>query len=271
MTGDVTIETFEHEGHVGPLAARTWTPPRPTYVVVLAHGYGEHVGRYDHVARRLADDGAVVWGHDHLGHGRSGGERVLIPDLEPVVDDLDRLVTRARETHPGLPVVLLGHSMGGLIAARYAQRYADRLACVVLSGPVLGRWATVDQLLTLDEIPDAPIDTATLSRDPEVGRAYAADDLVWHGPVRRPTLVALSAGIDAVGAGGRLTVPTLWLHGEDDRLVPREDSRRGWEAIRGADAQEKGYPGARHEILNETNKDDVLDDVLAFVHAHLDV
>ncbi|WP_141012798.1 alpha/beta hydrolase [Nocardioides sambongensis] len=257
-------------GHAGDLHVQSWEPgDPPRYLAVLVHGYGEHIGRYEHVALRLVADGAAVYGLDHLGHGRSSGERVLIPDFEPVVGDLHALVEHARGTHPGLPVVMIGHSMGGMIAARYAQRYGEGLACVVLSGPVLGRWDAVDALLAAEEIPDVPIDPSTLSRDPSVGQAYVADDLVWHGPFKRPTLEGLSATIATIEAAGAITRPVLWLHGEEDQLVPIEGSRVGWQAIRGPEAEQRSYSGARHEIFNETNQDEVLDDVLEFVHRRL--
>jgi alpha-beta hydrolase superfamily lysophospholipase len=260
---------LELAGHAGTVVVRRWAGDAPRYVVLLVHGYGEHAGRYQHVARRLVDDGAVVYAPDHAGHGRSEGERVLLTDLDLVCDDVRLVEERARAERPDLPLVLVGHSMGGLIGARYAQRYGDGLAAVVLSAPVLGRWEAVEALLAADEIPDVPIDPSTLSRDPSVGEAYAADELVWHGPFKRPTLEALRAATEAIDRDGPVAVPILWLHGEDDRLVPIEPSREGFARVCGTRASQKTYPGARHEILNETNQDEVLDDVLAFVRRHL--
>ncbi len=257
---------LELPGHAGTVFCRRWAGADPSYVVLLVHGYGEHTGRYRHVAERLVADGAVVYAPDHVGHGRSEGERVLVTDLERVCDDLRLLEQRARAEQPGLPVVLVGHSMGGLIAARYAQRYQHGLAAVVLSAPVLGRWEAVEQLLALEEIPDVPIDPSTLSRDAGVGEAYEADELVWHGPFKRPTLEALQQAMATVNDGGPVAVPILWLHGEDDQLVPIGPSREGFTSLGGARAAHKTYPGARHEILNETNRDEVLDDVLTFLH-----
>lgn len=255
------------DGHAGRLVARTWAGPgAPTHVVLLAHGYGEHVGRYEHVADALVSHGAVVHAVDHVGHGKSEGERVLIEDFERVVDDLHEVDRRAREEHPGLPVVLLGHSMGGLIAARYAQRYADSLTAVVLSGPLVGEWTAAAQLLALPELPDVPLDITTLSRDPAVGERYAADPLVWHGPFKRPTLEAIERGLAAVQEGPSLgSLPLLWVHGEDDPLVPVTGTRSGIEHLAGGEVVEKVYPGARHEVFNETNADDVLADVTSFL------
>jgi alpha-beta hydrolase superfamily lysophospholipase len=259
-------QQWTYTGHDGQLVARTWPNSDARYIALLCHGYGEHVGRYEHVADALVRNGAVVHGVDHVGHGRSDGERVLIEDYEPVVDDFHQLAERARERDPGLPVVLIGHSMGGMIAARYAQRHRDELAALVLSGPVLGRWDAVSSLLEHDEIPETPIDPDTLSRDPAVGRAYVDDELVWHGKFRRATVEALVSAIDKIAAGGELgDLPTLWLHGADDQLVPLDGTREGIAQIRGSRLTERIYPEARHEVFNETNRDEILGDVTRFI------
>jgi alpha-beta hydrolase superfamily lysophospholipase len=257
-------EEWTFAGHAGELTARTWPCTEARYTALLCHGYGEHIGRYEHVADALVRNGAVVHGVDHVGHGRSAGARVLITDYEPVVDDFHELATRVRD--PKLPTVLIGHSMGGMIAARYAQRYGHELAALVLSGPVLGRWDAASGLLAKAEIPDNPIDPATLSRDPEVGKAYADDPLVWHGGFQRPTLEAIVACLDRIRADGPLgALPTFWVHGEDDQIVPIDATREGIDALRGVVFEEKVYPGARHEVLNETDGDEVLADVTAFI------
>jgi alpha-beta hydrolase superfamily lysophospholipase len=207
-----------------------------------------------------------VYAVDHVGHGRSEGERVLVEDFEDVVSDLHALADTARGEHPGLPVALLGHSMGGLIAARYAQRYGDELTALVLSSPLVGEWAAAGQLLALDEMPDVPLDPTTLSRDDAVGEAYAADPLVWHGPFKRPTVEAIDRGLRAIADGPGLgDLPTLWVHGEDDQLVPIGGTRVGVEHLRGSRFTERTYPGARHELFNELNADDVVAEVTGFV------
>jgi len=258
-------QEWTYPGHAGELTARTWANQDARYVALLCHGYGEHLGRYEHVADALVRGGAAVHAVDHRGHGRSAGERVLIGDYERVVDDFHGLAERIAD--PALPTALIGHSMGGMIAARYAQRYADELAALVLSGPVLGRWDAASSLLTVDEIPDTPIDPDTLSRDPEVGRAYADDPLVWHGRFQRATLEALVACLDRIAADGRLPddLPTLWVHGADDQLVPIDGTREGIERLRGGRFEERVFAGARHEVFNETNRDEVLAEVTGFV------
>lgn len=271
MSDDATSTDLHLPGHGGALVGRAWPHTDVRWVAVLAHGYGEHVRRYDGVAGRLHEAGAAVYAADHVGHGRSDGPRVLIADFEDVVEDLHLVVRHAAAAHPGLPVVLIGHSMGGLIAARYTQRHRDALVATVLSGPVLGSWATVDDLLALEEIPSTPIDPGTLSRDPAVGEAYAADPLVWHGDFLRPTLEAMQRMMRTITADGSIgSHPLLYLHGEDDRLVPMPPSLEGLESLRGPATTVRTYPGAQHEIFNETNRDEVLDDVIAFVRGVLD-
>jgi alpha-beta hydrolase superfamily lysophospholipase len=261
-------ETFP--GVRGAISTYTWEAAAPRYVAVIAHGYGEHARRYDHLAGALVADGASVLALDHHGHGRSDGERASVTDPQDFISDLDTLVDRARDGHPGLPVVLIGHSMGGLIAARYAQQHADRLAALVLSAPIIGGNEAFAQLLTLDPIPEIPIDPSVLSRDPAVGEAYAADPLVYHGPFRRETLEALFAAIEATARGGVITLPTLWIHGEGDALAPLAATAPAAEAIGATAWDTKVYPGAMHEIFNETNRDEVIDDTIRFINGALE-
>src|SRR5512141_1608265 len=116
-----------------------WSATDPRCIVLIAHGYGEHAGRYEHVAQRLVDDlGAAVYAPDHRGHGRTSGATGLVEDGELLTTDLHDVAVAAQAEHPGLPVALIGHSMGGLIATRYAQRFGDELSALVLSGPVVG-------------------------------------------------------------------------------------------------------------------------------------
>lgn len=258
--------TESFEGSRGSIVVHVWDDTSPHRIVLIAHGYGEHSGRYGHVADALVARGATVWSPDHRGHGLSAGEPAVIEDFEGVVDDLHHVASMALAAHPGLPVVLIGHSMGGLVAARYAQRHGDELAGLVLSGPLVGRHEFAELLLGLPELPDIPLDPGTLSRDPSVGEAYAADPLVYHGPFRRPMLEAMRSGLAAVEAGpGFGDLPTLYLHGGEDALVPLDATRPTVERLRGVDFTERVYAGAKHEIFNETNRQEVLDDVGAFV------
>jgi alpha-beta hydrolase superfamily lysophospholipase len=259
--------SYHFKGETGDIHVTTWVgDDAPRFITLLAHGYGEHAGRYEHVAEMLVGLGAVVYAPDHVGHGRSAGERALVEDIETLVTDLHAVADRARAERPGLPLVLVGHSMGGLIATRFAQRYLDELTALVLSGPLVGDNPGVALLLEMDPIPDIPIDPAILSRDPAVGAAYAADPLVYHGPFLKTTLQALVNSVDVVAAGGTFgDVPTLWIHGTADQLVPYEPTAASIEHIRGTSLQHTAYEGAAHEVFNETNNDEVLGEVADFL------
>jgi alpha-beta hydrolase superfamily lysophospholipase len=258
--------TEEIAGARGALAVVDWPLEDPRRVVVIAHGYGEHIGRYEHVAEALREHGAAVSGLDHHGHGTSEGEAALVEDFGDLLSDLDLVVDRSAATHPGVPLVLLGHSLGGLIATRYAQTRGSKLTGLVISAPVIGGNPDIEALLGMDPIPDVPIPPEALSRDPEVGRAYAADPLVYHGPFKRQTLEALFGAVREVAAGPSLgTLPTLWIHGEHDGLAPLGPTREAIAHVRGEDLEEHVYAGAMHEVLNETNKAEVLADVNAFL------
>ncbi len=257
---------LELEGSEGRISVRVWEHPGARRVVVISHGYGEHIERYDHVARALRACGAAVYGPDHLGHGLSAGERVLITDVEHVVDDLLQVIERARATHPGLPVVLLGHSMGGLIATRVAQRAGrPKLAGLVLSGPAIGLGPVMAQMTEAGFV-DQPLDVAALSRDPAIGEAYAADPLVWHGAWKEQTLAALARAQDAVEQGrGFADLPLLWIHGTEDALVPIALTRPAVERLRGADFTAQEHEGGRHETFNEIDREQAIDLLCAFV------
>lgn len=268
-TGGNDMPATEFAGARGRIHLHRWENDAATFAVVLAHGYGEHAARFDHVARALVAAGAVVVAPDHQGHGLSEGTRALVDDYEPVVDDLSTAADMVQAEHPGLPLVLVGHSLGGLIGTRLAQRDPSRFAAIVLSAPFVGGNPDVEGMMGLDPLPEVPIDPAVLSRDPAVGEAYLADELVYHGPFQRPFLEATFATVKEVAAGPTFgTTPTIWVHGDEDGLAPLAVTQPVVERL--AEVLEPHvYPGARHEVFNETNKDEVIGDVVAFLQRAL--
>ena len=247
---------------IGRVQVRRWPAPDAVRLVVLVHGYGEHIGRYEHVARSLVARDSLVAGPDHVGHGLSPGEPALVESFEPVVDDLRAVVQDARGD---LPVVMVGHSMGGLIATRYAQRHREDLDGLVLSGPAIGLGPVIQGWLAAPEPPSHPIDVAVLSRDSAVGEAYAADPLVWHGGWKRPTLEAFVAADAAIAEGpGFGDLPLLYVHGADDQLVPVQLARPVVERLAGPDSELQVLEGARHEVFNELGKAETIEMVASF-------
>ncbi len=239
-------------GVEGRIFYRRWDPAEaPVRIVLIVHGYAEHSGRYAHVAAALTSRGAVVYAEDHLGHGRSDGERGLITDFERVVDDLSALVRIATHEHPGLPLVVVGHSMGGLLVARLAQRAPGDVAGVAFCGAVIGDWAWAREVLAQPELPSVAFDPAALSRDPQVGAAYAADPLVYHGQYKRPLLEAEVLALDRFERDiDRLAMPILFLHGTDDPFVPCDRSLRAVREMPSSALTVHVYEGGRHEVLN---------------------
>lgn len=254
-------------GTQGRIHYRCWEPERdPTGIVLIVHGYAEHGGRYDHVARALNEIGVIVYADDHIGHGKSDGERALIEDFEHVVDDLHTLAATARDRNPGLPLVLVGHSMGGLLSARFAQRWPDQVAGVAFCGAVIGDWDWVREVLAQPELPYIPFDPEALSRDPQVGASYAEDPLVYHGQYKRGLLEAEVVALDAYRRDNdRLTMPVLILHGTEDPFVPYERSVQAARDMPAEDVTVHVYEGARHEVLNETNREEVIGHLVEWV------
>ncbi|BBX98734.1 alpha/beta hydrolase [Mycobacterium lacus] len=253
-----------------------WTPDAPARaVVVLAHGLGEHARRYDHVARRFGEAGLVTYALDHRGHGRSDGKRLLVRDIAEFTTDFDTLVAIATREHPGLKCVLLGHSMGGAIVFAYGVERPDNYDLMVLSGPAVAAQDLVHPLVALAAkglgvvIPGLPvqdIDVNAISRDPAVVAAYNDDPLVYHGKVPAGLGRALlQVGETMPQRAAALTAPLLVVHGSDDRLIPVDGSRRLVECVGSSDVELKVYPGLYHEVFNEPERDQVLDDVVSWI------
>jgi len=257
-----------------------WTPDAtPRGVVILSHGFGEHARRYDHVAQRFGRDGLLTYALDHRGHGRSGGKRVLVKDISEFTGDFDTLVGIATHEHPGVPRIVLGHSMGGGIVFAYGIEHPDNYDLMVLSGPAVAAQTAVSPLLawlakTIGAIaPGLPLqqlDAGAVSRDPAVVDAYNTDPLVYHGKVPGGIARALLlVGETMPQRAASLAAPLLVVHGSDDHLIPVEGSHQLVAAVGSSDVELKVYPGLYHEVFNEPEQDQVLDDVVSWINARL--
>ncbi|MGH2895254.1 MAG: lysophospholipase [Solirubrobacteraceae bacterium] len=255
---------------------RSWTPDDgpARAVIALVHGLGEHSGRYDHAVARLVGEGYAVHAVDHRGHGRSDGPRAFIESMDNVVADVDTLVDRAVAAQPGVPVFMLGHSMGGLIALRYALAHQERLAGLILSAALAQLDAVPKPLELVGRAlsviaPRAPliaIDPALVSRDPAVVEGYRSDPLVHHGKVPARTAAQLADSVASFPTTvGAITVPTLILYGTADGLCPPSGSVMLGDRIGASDTTVKAYDGLFHEILNEPERETVLDDIVTWL------
>lgn len=248
------------------LAYRVWDSVQPRAIVVIAHGYAEHSGRYDHVGAALAEAGLTAWALDHAGHGLSkGDERGDVGTVEHAVGDLDDFVSLASESAPRLPVFLIGHSMGGMLAVAYAEAHQDRLAGVVVTGPAIVLGEIITGLLELDEIPVVPLGEF-VSRDPSVATAYDEDPLNFHGAMPRRVLEEAPARIGAVRSRfGDITIPILAMHGEQDALAPMQGSVDLIAGVSSGDRTLRIWPGAYHEIFNEPERDRVIGEAIRWI------
>ena len=274
-----TEKTFEGVGGI-TIVYDVWMPDTPVRaVVVLAHGYGEHARRYDHVAQRFGEAGLAMYALDHRGHGRAGGKRVRVRHIKEFVSDYRTLVLTARKENPGLPIIVLGHSMGGGIAFAYGVAHPAEYDLMVLSGPALAAHKSVSKFKAvlgktvgsiLPDLPIEKIEAAMVSRDPQVVADYESDPLVYRGKVPAgigKALLVVGETMERKAPG--ITAPLLVVHGEDDQLIPVEGSRRLVACIGSTDVELKVYPELYHEVFNEPERDRVLEDVTTWITARL--
>lgn len=258
---DSTLSTFTASDGEN-LAVQDWPlgdAVRPRAAVLVVHGLGEHAGRYDTLARLLNAWGFMVRGYDHYGHGQSGGVRGALPQEHRLLDDLADLVETMRNRHPDLPLVLVGHSLGGLVAAGFVARGIIPVDGLVLSSPALATRLSPLQKLLISVVPRlAPnltvgngLDPAFLSHDPEVVAAYRADPLVHDRISGRLAGFIADEGALVRSCAARWLVPTLLLYAGADRLVDPAGSRGFAQAAPRDVVSAHCFDGLYHELFNE--------------------
>lgn len=239
-------------------------------IALVIHGINEHSGRYERVGRMLADARIHAVAIDQRGHGQSGGRRTYIDRFEDFLDDVEDQLAQVNAM--GLPVAIIGHSMGGLISATYAVSDRPQPDLLVLSGAALDaevpKWQRVAAPYLGKLVPKfflpAAFDAEILSRDPEVGAAYNADPLIRAGATAGLGAQMFRAMEETTAALHNLRVPTLALHGGDDALVPPSAT----EVLEGHRLIERRVlPGLRHEIFNEPEGPQVIGEVIQWLLA----
>ena len=258
------------------LSTAAWVPPVPKAVALLAHGHAEHIGRYGRVIDTLVSHSFALYSQDHRGHGRSSGERALAMRFDDYIDDFRLMALHALRAHPDLPVVLIGHSMGGLIAARYALAFGADLTALVTSGAAfiidegVSRPAKIAARIIARIVPKAPVprgeDGDVLSYDPAIGEAFGNDPLNYHGKTRMRTAVEMTnAGADALKRASTLRLPYLAMHGADDTLTSPHSTELFYERASSTDKTLKLWPDMKHEIFNEVDGQTVIDFMLTWL------
>jgi len=259
------------------LYQESWLPKgAPARVLVLLHGYAEHLGRYAAIARRFVAKGTAVYLYDQRGHGRSTGRRAYVERFEPLVEDLAAFLVRVRHHRPGVPLFLMGHSMGGAVATLYHLLQAGRPADgLILSSaalavpddlaPVLRPFARLASRLA-PRLPTVQLDPHALCSDPAVVQAFLDDPLTFTGRMPARTGAEILRATRQIGRHMEdLTVPLLILQGTADRIVAPAGSIALHERAAARDKTLKLYQNARHETFREPNGGRVLEDIQAWI------
>lgn len=253
---------------------RHWAPDGTARAAMLiVHGIGEHSGRYEHVGAAFAAAGIDALAFDQRGFGLTGGRRAYVKTFDHFLDDIEALLAGRRSL--GVPLILMGHSLGGLIAAAYLVSGRSQPDLAVLSAPALAaelpRWQrlaapALGSIVPPLKIP-ADFDGSVLSRDEAVQVAYETDPLRVPASTARLGRESLRAMKQVNMTLDRLHLPTYVLHGSDDELVPPSAS----EPLDGLpNVTRHVWDGLRHECLNEPERDEVIGEVIEWIDAQVD-
>ncbi len=251
------------QGEAGQLAVYDWALPasQPLGTVILVHGLGEHAGRYGEVAAHLHQWGFAVRAYDQQGHGQSEGARGDMLRPGSLQADLCRVIDNTRQ-HPslqGTPLILLGHSMGGLVVARTLAESLRSVDAAVLSSPALGAFPNLFQKILLATLPrvvphlrvDNGLKAEFVSRDPDVVKAYQADAMVHRRIATGLAAWILDNGQKTLNDAAKWQVPTLLLYAGQDRLVNAQASADFARSAPKAVVQAECFEAMYHEIFND--------------------
>jgi alpha-beta hydrolase superfamily lysophospholipase len=257
-------------GRNGKKIFRQWWLPNgePEAVILVVHGLAEHSGRYRPLVHHFVPIGYAVYGFDHQGHGKSEGSRCHAEALEDFTENLQRMVLWIKERHPGKRVILLGHSMGGLITANYLIDHQNEVGQAILSAPAImsavqpTTWQKIKVGLLHRIHPRAEfrkLDPEGISRDPDVVQDYWDDPLVHKGPMSISLALVLGSAMSrARDKAGRITLPVLIVQGGHDVMVDPKGAKVFFEAIASERKHIRYWPDAYHELLNEPEAPQVL-------------
>ena len=248
-------------------------------VILLVHGIGEHSGRYTNHVNYFVPRGYAIYALDHLGHGKSDGEREVIERFSDYTDTLGIFSGMVREWQPGKPIFILGHSMGGLITSTYLLDHQDEFQGAILSAPAIkpggdisGATIAVGKIISriLPKMGVLALDDSGISRDPAVVQAYRADPLVFQGKTpARLGAEMLGAMQRVTDAASTITLPILILQGTGDMLVNPSGAQILYDKVGSTDKTLELYDGLYHELHNEPERDVMFADVEAWLAARV--
>ena len=250
---------------------RRWTVPQPKGICLLIHGTAEHSGRYQHLAQALTAHGFSVWALDHRGHGRSEGLRGDCRSLEEFVEDLRLLAQQARIGMQRLPLLLVGHSLGGLIALSFCARYPEEVRAVAVSSPALKLahetppWKVALVTATSRVMSTFPfqngVNPKVLCHDPQVVEAYEKDPLVHHILTARCAVALRHSMRQSLELARQIKVPCLILQAGADEVCDPETAAEFSRRANGTGITFRRYDGLYHELFNEPQRAQVIGDL----------
>lgn len=264
------------DGHT--LAVQDWplaSSARPRGVVLLVHGLGEHVGRYEHVARRLNQWGFSVRGYDHWGHGESTGAPGSLPTDTRLLDDLAEVMDATRAKHPAEPLILLGHSLGGLVVGRLVSLALRPVDALVMSSPALDPGLSAFQKLLVAVLPKLVpnlrvgngLNAKWISHDPAVVQAYQQDPKVHDRISARLARFIAEGGPATLALAAQWKVPTLLMYAGQDKLVNPRGSQQFAASAPPQVVQAHCFDALYHEIFNEQDAEPVFDTLRTWLDA----
>lgn len=282
MVTESTIVT-EHDGTLtsddgARLFHRSWLPAeQPRAAVVIVPGFNSHSGYYRWAGRQLATQHAAVYAVDLRGRGQSDGDRFYVGSFDDYLRDVDAMVGVAASRHPGLPLFVLGHSAGGVLACLYARDHQSRLAGLICESFAFQTPAPEFALAVLKGLahvfPHAHVlrlKNEDFSRDAAVVEAMNADPLIAHETQPTQTVAELVRADERLGAAfPEITLPVLILHGTADRAAKSSGSQAFFDAVGSTDKTLKLYDGVYHDPLNDEGRERVLADITAWIGARV--
>jgi acylglycerol lipase len=259
---------------------QAWLPERKVKAVLfIVHGLGEHGGRYGNVVDHFVPLGYAVYALDHIGHGKSGGAREMVDRFEDYTDTLTLFHGMVKGWQAGKPIFLLGHSMGGLLAAYYLLDNQDKFQGAVISAPAVKISKNISPaIIAMSKILSAiapgagvlQLDANLISHDPDVVKTYVNDPLVFHS--KTPARLAaemLKAMLRVTAEAEKITLPFITLQGGADQLIDPGGAQMLYTRAGSKDKAIKVYEGFYHEVFNEPERARVLKDVETWLAAHI--
>jgi alpha-beta hydrolase superfamily lysophospholipase len=275
-----TVENSEWKTNEGEkMFSQKWlTDVQTKAVVVLVHGLGEHIGRYNHVAKFLNQNQISVYGFDHRGHGKSSGKRGHIGSNQFFMSDIDHMIAEAKKENPEIPIFIYGHSLGGNMVLYYALSKKPAIKGVIATSPGLGTGEPVPPAKLLAAkilktlVPamtmDNGLDVNNLSHNPQVIKDYQEDPLVHPMISAKLATLMFSNGDWIIENASKFNLPLLLLQGEKDHIVSLEKTKLFAEKVPASLITFKIFPGLYHEMHNEYEQDQVLSYILEWINQH---